>query len=177
MRAVLKVPTLLYQIGLGPSLAKRAIMVVHTTGRRTGRERLSALNYVLDDGTVYVVAGWSGRTDWYRNLQANPRVEVQIGAQRLPAHARTVTDPGERERACQLLSTVDGGPPRPLRPLFARLGFDFDAERKSAFADPSQLTVVALELAEPLTTPEPSGGFNLGEDTAFCERLPPAGPF
>ncbi|TAK36824.1 MAG: nitroreductase family deazaflavin-dependent oxidoreductase [Chloroflexota bacterium] len=160
LRVMLKVPVLLHQLGLAQQLAKRDILVVRTIGRRTGRERLSGLSYAVKGNTVYVIAGWGEHTDWYRNMQANPRVEVRIGTQRMPAHARTVTDPAERDLALQLMTRIDGSPPRFLRPLIARLGLDFDAELAEALANPSQLTVVALELAEPLTSQPTSRGMN-----------------
>lgn len=65
------------------------------------------------------------------------------------SRARAVTEAAEAARACALLEVASpqGGPPKALRPLLSRLGFDFDAERARAFAEPGQLTIVALELS------------------------------
>ena len=91
VRLMLLVPALLYRLGLAGQLADRRIMLLTTTGRRSGRQRVSGLNYALDGATVYVAAGWGPRTGWYQNLLAKPEVAVQIGRRRLAARGRPVT--------------------------------------------------------------------------------------
>lgn len=69
------------------------ILLLGTRGRKTGKERITALRYIRD-GTTYVVIGSNyGRPNtpaWYLNLQADPNVWVQVGGRRLQAQARTV---------------------------------------------------------------------------------------
>ena len=62
-----------------------------------------------------------------------------------------MTDASEAARACALLEVASprGGPPKALRPLLSRLGFDFDSERAQAFAEPAKLTIAALALGAP----------------------------
>ena len=43
-------------------------------------------------GKAYVLSGWGARSDWYRNLQANPQVTVQFGRTVYTATARRVAD-------------------------------------------------------------------------------------
>lgn len=148
MRLFLRVPIIFYHLGLANRLARRGIMLLETRGRRTGRHRVSGVNYAMVDRTAYVAAGWGTRTGWYRNLLDQPEVTVQIGGVMSLAHARPVLDEAEQAKAVETLAAIDGGPPRPLRPLLSRLGFDFDAERAEAFADPTRLTFVALELSD-----------------------------
>ncbi len=75
-----KQPLLLYRLGLGP-LIGRQILLLTTIGRKTGRPRVTPLGYGYStaDGSYHVVAGWDGRTDWYRNLKVNPNAHVQVG--------------------------------------------------------------------------------------------------
>jgi len=54
------------------------IMVITHTGRRSGLARRTPVNYAEIDGDLYCVAGFGAITDWYRNLVANPRVEVWL---------------------------------------------------------------------------------------------------
>jgi deazaflavin-dependent oxidoreductase (nitroreductase family) len=72
-------------------------LLLRTTGRRTGRRRTSALVYAWD-GTEYAVVASLGGSDeppaWLHNVQAEPRVEVQVGRRRFPAVA-TVIEPGD----------------------------------------------------------------------------------
>ena len=151
LRLMLRVPVLLYRLGFAGQLGERDIMLLTTTGRRSGRQRVSGLNYAVDGATVYVAAGWGPRTGWYQNLLAKPEVAVQIGRRRLAARGRPVTDASEAARACALLEVASprGGPPKALRPLLSRLGFDFDSERAQAFREPAKLTMVALALGAP----------------------------
>jgi len=54
------------------------IMVIGHTGRKTGLRHQSPVNYTLVDGEIYCVAGYGKRADWYRNLLANPIVDVWL---------------------------------------------------------------------------------------------------
>lgn len=72
---------LLWRLGLGkwinarPAVAGR-IMVLNHTGRKSGLLRQTPLNYAIIDGEIYCTAGLGETTDWYRNILANPHVEV-----------------------------------------------------------------------------------------------------
>ena len=70
------------------------ILILFTKGRRTGEERRHALIYRDYDGKYLVVASKGGAPEppaWFRNLEANPDVEVQVKGDRFPARARTAT--------------------------------------------------------------------------------------
>lgn len=82
----------LYDHGFGPWLG-RLILVLTTTGRVSGLPRRTPLQYEEVDGKIVVASGWGTRSDWYRNLQAHPAVEVRIGRRRFQAVARPVSDP------------------------------------------------------------------------------------
>jgi deazaflavin-dependent oxidoreductase (nitroreductase family) len=131
LRWFLALPPHLYRFGLARWMGSRMLLLT-TTGRRTGRQRTVALNYARDGEAVYVLSGF-GITDWYRNLLADRRVEIQIGTERWPGEARPVTDADERRRARALVLRAGPGqgPPKVLRPLLARLGMDYDAEIRS----------------------------------------------
>ena len=74
-------------------------LLLTTTGRRSGLRRPTPLGYLVADGAVWVLAGYGPSTLWYRNLVANPEVEVLLPA-RLPfaAHANDTLDPAVRAR-------------------------------------------------------------------------------
>jgi deazaflavin-dependent oxidoreductase (nitroreductase family) len=67
------------------------ILLLTTTGRRSGQERTHALIYGRD-GEDYLVVASKGGSDkppaWYVNLKANPDVEVQVMDDRFRARAR-----------------------------------------------------------------------------------------
>jgi deazaflavin-dependent oxidoreductase (nitroreductase family) len=59
------------------------MLLLHTTGARTGKERVSPMMYLELDGHRYVFASKAGadtNPDWFHNLVANPTVTVEIGA-------------------------------------------------------------------------------------------------
>jgi len=85
-------PRLLYEIGLG-SLCGRIVLLLTTRGRRTGRPRITPLQYELVDGAFVVASARGTAADWYRNVLADPQVEVRVRRSRFPATAETCTDP------------------------------------------------------------------------------------
>lgn len=85
-----------WRLGLGP-LGNRAeltgcIMVLTHRGRKSGRLRRTPVNYAIVDGAVYCVAGFGHIADWYRNLMADPAVEVWLPNGWYAGTARDVTD-------------------------------------------------------------------------------------
>jgi deazaflavin-dependent oxidoreductase (nitroreductase family) len=62
-----------------------------TTGRRTGRPHRIEIWFVGHDDGAYLLAG-SRSSDWYRNLQANPAVTLEIAGERRDTAARAIPD-------------------------------------------------------------------------------------
>ena len=81
--------------GLGGTLQKIPVALLTTTGRKSGKPRVSPL-YFLRDGNRVIVAASKGGTDknpmWYLNLKADPKVTVQIKKEVLDLTARDATD-------------------------------------------------------------------------------------
>ncbi len=148
LRWLLRLPPHLYRGVFARLMGPRMLLLI-TTGRRTKRPRTCALNYAQEGPTVYVVSGFGVRTDWYRNLAADPHVGVRIGERAWRAVASTVTDPEARHRALRLMRTtaLRQGPPAALRPVFSRLGLDYDAELTVFDDDAPGMPVVALRPA------------------------------
>jgi deazaflavin-dependent oxidoreductase (nitroreductase family) len=90
-RWLFKTPVLLYRLGLGPWIG-RYILLLETTGRVTGKKRVTPLEYQSEPASdaPLVMAGWGGRTDWYRNARAHPRVRVRVGKNAFSALAQPV---------------------------------------------------------------------------------------
>jgi deazaflavin-dependent oxidoreductase (nitroreductase family) len=69
-------------------------LLLTTTGRKSGEERTTPLIYQEHDGDYLVVASKGGADEppaWFRNLEANPSVGVQVMGDRFKANARTAT--------------------------------------------------------------------------------------
>jgi len=82
----------LYALGLGPVVG-RLILLLTTTGRKTGRRRVTALQYEEVDGTYLLGSSRGIRADWVRNLVANPGVEIHVRSRWFRGRAEAVTDP------------------------------------------------------------------------------------
>ena len=86
------------------------ILLLTTTGARTGRPATVPLGYAVDDhGRVFVVASKAGaprHPAWFHNLRADPAVTVELGDRSFPARA-AVTAGEERDRLYRLVSGGD----------------------------------------------------------------------
>jgi deazaflavin-dependent oxidoreductase (nitroreductase family) len=83
-------------------------LLLTTRGRRSGKLRRTALIYGRDGDSYLVVASRGGADShpaWYLNLAENPRVELQVGADRFAARARTATGE-EKPRLWRIMASI-----------------------------------------------------------------------
>jgi deazaflavin-dependent oxidoreductase (nitroreductase family) len=81
------------------------VMLLTTTGAKSGLPRTLPLLYVTDGEALVLVAsnyGGKGHPAWYRNLVANPKVEALAGKRSGSYKATEITDPADRERTWAL---------------------------------------------------------------------------
>lgn len=69
------------------------VLLLTTTGRKSGLPRQTRLQYEKEGGAIYVAAARGQQADWFRNILANPHVEVQFEGQALRGLAEPITDP------------------------------------------------------------------------------------
>ena len=87
------------EVTSGP-MAGRPLLLLTTSGAKTGEPRTAILTFTRDGDRWVVAASKSGAPEnpaWYHNLRAEPIVEVEVGGQTFKARA-TETGPEERER-------------------------------------------------------------------------------
>jgi len=92
MKNVQRVHRLLYGIGLGPIIGK-IILLLTTTGRKSGLKRITPLQYEVIDGKYHLGSARGTKSDWYRNIEADNRVEVRVKNHHFCGVAEVVTDP------------------------------------------------------------------------------------
>lgn len=92
LRLLKKPPQLMYALGLGP-IYGRLVLLLTTTGRKSGLPRVTPLQYEEVDGVYYIAAACGQKADWFRNIVANPAVEVRVKSSRFHADAEPITDP------------------------------------------------------------------------------------
>jgi deazaflavin-dependent oxidoreductase (nitroreductase family) len=84
---------------VGGNFEGAPLLLLHSTGAKSGRERVSPMMYrkVGDAWAVFASkAGADSNPDWYYNLLANPRARIEVGTQTFDVTARTTSDE-ERE--------------------------------------------------------------------------------
>lgn len=75
---------------LGGRFAKCPILLLTTRGRKTGRLRTTPLVYFEREGTYVISSSNAGHWEpaWFRNLQSDPAVSIEVGRLRIPVRAR-----------------------------------------------------------------------------------------
>src|SRR5512145_1384659 len=92
MKNIQKIHRILYAIGLGPVIGG-FIVLLTTTGRKSGKKRVTPLQYEKIGEEYYLGAARGLNADWVRNIQLNPQVELRVGAKHVQGTAEIVTDP------------------------------------------------------------------------------------
>jgi deazaflavin-dependent oxidoreductase (nitroreductase family) len=83
-------------------------LILTTTGRKSGEERSTPLIYGNEGENPVIVASNGGADDppgWYANLSEDPDVQVQVGADRFPARARTAR-PDEKPALWEMMADI-----------------------------------------------------------------------
>jgi deazaflavin-dependent oxidoreductase (nitroreductase family) len=92
---------MMWRLGLGrwiniwPSGSGRLMVVTHV-GRKSGRRFRTPLNYADIDGEIYCTSGFGPGSDWYRNVLANPQVEVWLPGRSWTGTVEDISDSPQR---------------------------------------------------------------------------------
>ena len=148
---------LMWRLGLGSHFADPTvgyIMVLTTTGRRSGEPRRAPLNFALEGETVHCLAGFGSTTHWLLNLQSDPRCEVWLpDGRRLAGRGEKVSDETRRIQLVRQILIRSG-----FAAKLAHPGLDLaeasDEQIASLGLRPDRLyEVVEIKLGEELTGP------------------------
>jgi deazaflavin-dependent oxidoreductase (nitroreductase family) len=74
------------------------VALLETTGRRSGRPRVTPLGARQDGDTVWIVAEHGRRANYVRNIEADPRVRVRVGGRWRTGAATVLPDDDPRRR-------------------------------------------------------------------------------
>jgi deazaflavin-dependent oxidoreductase (nitroreductase family) len=86
---------------VGGNFEGAPLVLMTTTGAKSGAQRTNPVVYFKDGDRVYVIASYAGADNhpaWYHNLKANPELTVEIGTDKYEAKATQVADEAERDR-------------------------------------------------------------------------------
>jgi deazaflavin-dependent oxidoreductase (nitroreductase family) len=142
---LLKVPSrLLYAIGLGP-LQGRFVLLLTTIGRKSGLPRVTPLQYEEVDGKYYVASARGVKADWFRNILANPAVEIRVESQRFEGVAEAITD---AEQIADFLELRLRRHPRMMGAMFRAQGFPSHPSREELEAYAAKRAMVVIRRKE-----------------------------
>ena len=92
MKTIQKLHRGLYAIGFGPLIGK-IILLLTTTGRKSGLPRITPLQYEEIDGKYYLGSARGLKADWVRNIQVNSSVNIRVKSLSFQGQAEVVIDP------------------------------------------------------------------------------------
>ncbi len=81
---------------VGGQFANMNLLLLHTTGAKSGLPRINPVACMADGDRYVVIASKGGaptHPDWYYNLVANPEVNVEVGTEKFPALAAVAEEP------------------------------------------------------------------------------------
>jgi deazaflavin-dependent oxidoreductase (nitroreductase family) len=85
---------------VGDMFENMPLLLLHHTGAKTGQARVNPLAYLADDGRYVIFASKGGAPEhpaWYRNLKAQPDVQIEVGTDTIDVHA-VEADGEQRDR-------------------------------------------------------------------------------
>jgi deazaflavin-dependent oxidoreductase (nitroreductase family) len=131
------------QLCQGPlaPLIGRLILLLTTTGRKSGLPRITPLQYEEVDGCYYIGSARGTKADWFRNILANPQVEVQVKGRRFSSTAEPITD---TTRITDFLLLRLRRHPLMVRLILASEGLPFQPDREELAAYAARLAMVIL---------------------------------
>ncbi len=126
------------------------VLLLTTRGRKTGLPRVTPLQYEKEQGVFYVASARGQEADWYRNLAADPQVEVQARGERFQALAERITDP---QRGADFLELRLKRHPNMMRMMLLLEGLPIRFTRHHLEDLASRRSLVALHRCEPSPNP------------------------
>lgn len=85
---------------VGGQFADMSLLLLHTTGAKSGLPRINPVAYMADGESVVIIASKAGaptNPDWYHNLTANPEISVELGTEQFKARATVAAEPERTE--------------------------------------------------------------------------------
>jgi len=101
LRLLLRIPLVLYKLRLGWLLRSRFLLFINT-GRKTGLQHCTVLEVLRSENQhCYVVAsGWGEHSQWFKNIQVTPDVEIEVQGERRKASARRLSEQQAEQELC-----------------------------------------------------------------------------
>jgi deazaflavin-dependent oxidoreductase (nitroreductase family) len=102
------------------------VVILETTGRKSGEPRRVPVGKALDGDTLWVIAEHGRRAAYVRNIEAQPRVRVRVGRDWRTGTARVLPDDDVRERQRSMPNRVNSAAVRVMGSELVTVRVDLD---------------------------------------------------
>ena len=146
-RTIYRLPIKLFHLHLGWLLVGHFLLLTHI-GRKSGQPRQTVLEVLLHNRATdvyYVMAGWGKRSDWVKNIEKTPQVQINVGHRHIRALAKCLPP----EAAESKVMAYARQHPRLIRSLPRLLGYRTDGTEEDLRALARLGIVVAFEPTSP----------------------------
>ena len=96
---------------VGGRFEGKTLLILHTIGAKTGKERIKPVAYVRDGEQYVVIASKGGaptNPDWYHNILAHPRLTVEVGTETFQADAKVAEEPERTQLYNKMVEMMPG---------------------------------------------------------------------
>ncbi len=96
---------------VGGQFAGAPLLLLHTTGAKSGKERINPLVYTRDGDRMVIIASKGGaptNPDWYYNVLAHPDVTLEVGTETVVARAAAADEPERTRLFDQMAAKMPG---------------------------------------------------------------------
>lgn len=142
LKLAFTLPRYLYRWHLGWVLGHLCLMITHV-GRKTGRIRQTVLEVVHFDPATQeciVMSGYGTQSDWYRNIEAHPAIQVQVGRRQYTPRQRMLS----AEETLHILQKYQRHHPWRFHELMHLAGYSYDGTPEGLLAISQVLRGVAF---------------------------------
>ena len=87
------------------------LLLLHSTGAKSGRPRINPLAYVNDGDRLVIIASKGGaptNPDWYYNLLAHPNASVEVGTEQFDVEAHPAEEPERTRLYAKMVARMPG---------------------------------------------------------------------
>ena len=148
---------LMWRLGLGRYMAgprSGYVLVLATTGRKSGQRRLAPLDFAEEGTAVYCTAGFGKSTHWLLNLQADPRCELWLpDGRRVVGRGKLVTDEDTRIRMLRKVLVRAGFATKIAEPGLDPMAAPDDVIAELGARYGRRYEIVEIQLGAPITGP------------------------
>jgi deazaflavin-dependent oxidoreductase (nitroreductase family) len=96
---------------VGGPFAGKSLLLLHTVGAKSGRERINPVAYISDGDRLVIIASKGGaptNPDWYYNLVAKPLATVEVGTEKLQVRAMVAVEPEQTRLYDKMVEMMPG---------------------------------------------------------------------